>query len=102
MEETMGSRPRKLRIPVGQVPSPRWLTAKPDPLLYRDEVRLTKDERVTLIFLSRGFTLRDIERRLKCSHREAQRHRASVHRKLEAKNDAHAIYIGIQREELKL
>lgn len=101
MEEAIGSQPRKkLRIPAGQIPSPRWFTSKPDPLSFRDEVRLTKDERITLIFLSRGFTLREIQGRLKCSYREAQRHRTSVHRKLDSKTDAHAVFIGIQRKEL--
>lgn len=97
MEEALGSQPRKLRIPAGQIPSPRWLTSKPDPLAYGDEVRLTKDERVTLIFISRGSTLKEIAGRLGCSFRVAQRHRQSLLRKLEARNDAHLIYIGMKR-----
>lgn len=89
------------RIPAGLVPSPRWLTARPDPLAFQDEIRLTKDERVTLIFISRGCTLREIQGRMGCAYREAQRHRTSVHRKLGARTDAHAVFLALEKGELR-
>jgi len=99
---TKGLKPRTRsvqRISAGQ-PSPKWFTALPDPLAFRDEVRLTDDERITLAGLARGMTLREIQARLDVGYKVAQRHRDSIYRKLGARNDAHAVYIGTQREDL--
>lgn len=101
MREAVVPRVRSVQgISAGLVPSPRWITALPDPLAFGDQVRLTKDERITLSGLARGFTLREIQARLDVGYSVVQRHRSSIHRKLGARNDAHAVYIGIRREEL--
>lgn len=99
---TKGLKPRTRnvqQISAGQ-PSPKWFTALPDPLAFRDEVRLTDDERLTLIGLANGFTLREIQARLDIGYKVAQRHRDGIYRKLGTRNDAHSIFIGIQRGEL--
>lgn len=88
-------------ISAGLVPSPRWITALPDPLAYGDDVRLTTDERITLSGLARGMTMREIQARLDVGYSVVQRHRSSIHRKLGARNDAHSVLIGIRRKELE-